>query len=61
MSEPILALWDVAALVPIVEEAGGRFTDLTGSGWADGAPAVTSNGLLHDEVLAALTGQRGRS
>jgi histidinol-phosphatase len=57
MAEPVLALWDVAALVPIVVEAGGRLTDLTGSAWADDAPAVTSNGILHDEVLAALTGQ----
>jgi len=58
MGEPILALWDVAALVPIVEEAGGRLTDLTGAGWTDGAPAVTTNGLLHDAVLAALAGGR---
>jgi histidinol-phosphatase len=55
MIEPELALWDVAALRPIVEEAGGRCTDL------DGAPAVgpggciTTNARLHDEVLAALT------
>ena len=57
MSEPILSLWDVAALIPIVVEAGGRVSDLTGSGWADHAPAVTTNGLLHDEVIAALTGR----
>jgi histidinol-phosphatase len=56
MSEPILSLWDVAALVPVVVEAGGRISDLTGSGWADHAPAVTTNGLLHDEVIAALGG-----
>jgi histidinol-phosphatase len=61
MSEPILSLWDVAALIPIVVEAGGRVSDLTGSGWADQAPAVTTNGLLHDEVIDALTpaGNRG--
>jgi histidinol-phosphatase len=57
MAEPVLALWDVAALLPIVAEAGGRLTDLSGSGWADGAPAVTTNGLLHDVVLAALRGE----
>jgi histidinol-phosphatase len=55
MVEPILSLWDVAALRPIVEEAGGRVSDLTGEGWADNAPCVTTNGHLHDEVLAAFT------
>ena len=55
MVEPILALWDVAAIRPIVEEAGGRVSDLTGDGWADEAPCVTTNGALHDVVLAALT------
>jgi len=56
MIEPILNLWDVAALRPIVEEAGGRLSDLTGSGWANDAPCVTTNGALHDEVLAILNG-----
>jgi histidinol-phosphatase len=51
MIEPILALWDVAALRPIVAEAGGRLTDLSGDGWADGAPCVTTNGVIHDAVL----------
>jgi histidinol-phosphatase len=58
MVEPILALWDIAALRPIVEEAGGRVSDLTGTGWADGAPCVTTNGLLHEQVLTALAGHR---
>ena len=52
MFEPILAIWDVAALMPIVEEAGGRVTDRRGVAHADGGNAVTTNGLLHDEVLA---------
>ena len=29
--EPEVSLWDLAALQPIVEEAGGRFTDLSGA------------------------------
>jgi len=58
MIEPILARWDVAAFWPIVEEAGGRVSDLTGTGWADDAPCVTTNGLLHDAVLDALGGPR---
>ncbi len=54
-TEPELSLWDLAALVPIVTEAGGTFTAL------DGAPvgplttsALATNGLLHGDVLAAL-------
>jgi histidinol-phosphatase len=54
MIEPELAIWDVAALRPIVSEAGGRCTDLEGAP-ADGpGGCVTSNGALHDRVLAAL-------
>lgn len=46
--------WDNAPLQVIVEEAGGRFTDLRGNRRYDGGSAVATNGLLHDEVLAAL-------
>jgi histidinol-phosphatase len=52
--EPEVSLWDVAAIKVIVEEAGGRFTDLRGSARPDGGSAVSTNGLLHAEVLAAL-------
>jgi histidinol-phosphatase len=53
-AEPVVALGDVAPLLVIVEEAGGRFTDLAGVATADGGNALSTNGLLHDEVLAAL-------
>ncbi len=53
-AEPEVSLWDVAAIQVIVEEAGGRFTDLAGEARADGGSAVSTNGLLHDEVVAAL-------
>ena len=53
--EPEVSLWDLAALQPIVEEAGGRFTDLSGAPRPDGGSVVCSNGRLHDDVLAALT------
>lgn len=52
--EPVAAVWDLAPLRVIVEEAGGRFTDLGGSSRIDGGNAVSSNGLLHDAVLEAL-------
>ncbi len=52
--EPEVALWDFAPLELLVAEAGGRFTDLAGAPPSDGGGALSSNGFLHDEVLAAL-------
>ena len=52
--EPEVSLWDLAALHVVVEEAGGRFTDLSGVRGPAGGSVVCSNGLLHDEVLRAL-------
>ena len=46
--------WDLAAVQVIVEEAGGRFSDFDGTARIDAGTAVTSNGLLHDELLAAV-------
>jgi histidinol-phosphatase len=51
MVEPELSLWDLAALVPIVTEAGGEFTDLTGRPGPGGGSAVATNGKLHTAVL----------
>ena len=50
-AEPELELHDMAALVPVVTEAGGRFTSLAGVDGPFGGNAVATNGLLHDEVL----------
>ena len=55
--DPIVSLWDLAALQVIVEEAGGRFTDFTGVARPDGGSAISSNGLLHDLALHVLTGR----
>jgi histidinol-phosphatase len=52
-----VTLWDLAAPQVIVEEAGGRFTDLEGRSRADGGSAVATNAVLHDAALAALRGQ----
>ena len=49
--EPEVAPWDMAAVQIIVEEAGGRFTDLRGRPRYDGGSALSTNGLLHDAVL----------
>jgi histidinol-phosphatase len=47
-------LWDLAVPQLIVEEAGGRFTDLSGRATAEGGSALSTNGLLHDQVLAII-------
>jgi histidinol-phosphatase len=52
--EPIVNLWDLAAIQLIVQEAGGRFTDLAGVARADGGSAISSNGVLHDEIVTAM-------
>lgn len=46
--------WDIAAAVPIVEEAGGRFSDLAGGRDIYSRAALYSNGRVHDEALEAL-------
>jgi histidinol-phosphatase len=58
-AEPEVSLWDLAALAIIVEEAGGRFTDLDGVPGPAGGSAVVSNGRLHDEVLRYLNVRPG--
>jgi histidinol-phosphatase len=54
MVEPELSLWDLAALVPIVTEAGGTFTDLAGAPGPAGGSAVATNGKLHPDILDRL-------
>jgi histidinol-phosphatase len=53
--DPAAALWDLAAVRVVVEEAGGRATDFAGVARADGGHIVCTNGRLHDDVLASLT------
>ncbi len=55
MVEPELSLWDLAALVPIVTEAGGTFTDLGGRPGPGGGSAVATNGKLHAEIIDRLS------
>ena len=54
MLDPKLAAWDCAPMLPILAEAGGRFTDLRGEATIHGQSGLASNGKLHDEVLALL-------
>ena len=60
MVEPELSLWDVAALIPIVTEAGGTFTDLDGHPGPGGGSAIATNGLLHDDILGRLADPKSR-
>jgi histidinol-phosphatase len=52
MVDPILNLWDAAALLPVVEEAGGTFTDWQGRPTTYSGQAIATNARLLDEVLA---------
>jgi len=52
--DPVMNVWDCAALLPVVEEAGGRFSDWRGRRTIRGGVAVATNGALHDDVLQLL-------
>ena len=55
VSEHDLKLYDIAALVPIVEEAGGTFTAIDGPLTAESSSVLATNTLLHDEFMKALS------
>ena len=52
MLDPVMNSWDCGALLPIVEEARGSFTDWIGRKSIYCGSAVSTNGLLFDEVMA---------
>ena len=52
MVDPVVAVWDLAPLLPILEEAGGTFTDWQGRRTIHSGQAIATNGLVLDEVLA---------
>ena len=54
MIELELATWDFAALQVIVEEAGGRITQFDGAPLVHGGTVLTTNGSLHEEIVATL-------
>ena len=55
MLDPVMNLWDCAPLLPIVEEAGGTFTDWNGVRTIRGGNSIATNGLLFDEVMSLVT------
>jgi myo-inositol-1(or 4)-monophosphatase len=54
MLDPKLQPWDIFALVPVIEGAGGRVTTTAGGNPLHGNDLLATNGALHDEILAAL-------
>jgi histidinol phosphatase-like enzyme (inositol monophosphatase family) len=58
MLDPIMNIWDCAPLLPILEEAGGTFTDWQGHRTIRGGNAISTNGALYDEVLKAVTSDK---
>jgi histidinol-phosphatase len=50
--DPQVSVWDLAPMQVIIEEAGGRFTDLGGVATVDGGDGIATNGLVHDAALA---------
>jgi histidinol-phosphatase len=52
--DPVMEVWDYAAVKLLVEEAGGRCTTFQGEPPASKQSFVTTNGLLHDEVVELL-------
>ena len=53
--EPAVSVWDLAALDVLVREAGGTFTDLSGTPGPHGGSAVATNALLHEPVTQRLS------
>jgi histidinol-phosphatase len=56
--DPVMNVWDCAALLPILEEAGGTFTDWRGQRTIRGGNAISTNGLLAREVLQVVAAHR---
>lgn len=56
MIDPVCNAWDVAAILPVVVEAGGTFTDWKGNATTRGGDGVGTNGKIHAATLAELGG-----
>jgi myo-inositol-1(or 4)-monophosphatase len=54
MTDPIMNPWDLMAIIPIIEGAGGRITDWQGRDPIGGRGSVATGGIIHDEVIRLL-------
>ena len=61
MVDPLMYVWDAAAVQPIIEEAGGTFTDWQGRRTIYSGQGIATNGRILDEVLAIVQGGGLRS
>ena len=52
MVDPFMSVWDAAALLPIMQEAGGTFTDWQGRATIHSGEGIATNGRILEEVLA---------
>ncbi|MGA2620804.1 MAG: histidinol-phosphatase [Thermoguttaceae bacterium] len=57
MVDPVAAVWDLAPLLPILEEAGGTFTDWQGRRTIHSGQGLATNGLVLEETLSLVTGR----
>ncbi len=57
MIDPECNAWDVAAILPVVAEAGGMFTDWSGKPTVRGGDGVGTNGKLHSQVVSLLSAE----
>ncbi|HVF28826.1 MAG TPA: histidinol-phosphatase [Pyrinomonadaceae bacterium] len=55
MLDPVMNVWDCAALLPVIEEAGGTFTDWHGQRTIYGGNVISTNGVLLDEVMKVIS------
>jgi len=61
MLDPSVSPWDCAPMMPILREAGGRFSDWQGNETIHGPDACGTNGLLYNETLAILKHETRRA
>ena len=54
MLDPVMNVWDCAALLPLLEEAGGTFTDWQGKKTIHGGSAISTNGFLFEGVMGTI-------
>ncbi len=55
MLDPVMQIWDAAALLPILREAGGTFTDWQGKPTIENGEGLATNGVVLEEVLEIIT------
>jgi len=57
MLDALMSPWDCAALVPILQESGATFTDWNGVTTIYGGNAVSTNGILYEQVMQTIRGE----